>query len=215
MFDNISHTDLPSDDQSNVVKDEKGKKSHQCPCCSYTSKVLCNLKRHVRMKHTDDIDPDFSLGKRKRKALKDEIGTPEKKKKLGRPKKSEKKPKSGVKERIFTGKDEELFSFATKLSDGETVDNYEALGGIEATAKHLVTKGGRLSGVPANGPFVGLRRRREGKKSPFFALAALRKVPGSDSVFEAVVLASSYPGSVQLNCPLRISNSQYASRCCE
>ena len=85
------------------------------------------------------------------------------------------KTKSVLKERIFTVKDEELFSFATKLSDGATVENYETLGGIESTARHLVMKGGRLTGVPVNGPFVGLRRRKREKKSPFCALAALRE----------------------------------------
>ena len=73
------------------------------------------------------------------------------------------------------------------------------LGGIKSTAKHLVTKGGILRGVPSNGPFVGLRRKkRKAKRSPFCALAALRRVPEGDGVFEAAVLASSYPGSVQL-----------------
>ena len=96
----------------------------------------------------------------------------------------------------------ELFSFATKLSDGGvTVDNYETLGGIAATARHLVTKGGRLSGVPVSGPFSGLRWRKREEKSPFCALAALKKkVPDcGGSVYEAVVLASSYPESVQLH----------------
>ena len=72
-------------------------------------------------------------------------------------------------------------------------------GGIKSTAKHLVTKGGMLRGVPSNGPFVGLRRKkRKEKRSPFYAVAALRRAPEGDGVFEAAVLASSYPGSVQL-----------------
>ena len=99
------------------------------------------------------------------------------------------KTKSGVKERIFTAKDEELFSFATKQSDGATVDNYETLGGIESTARHLVTKGGRLTGVPVNGPFVGLRRRKREKKSPFCALAALRE--GVQSIWPSCYLSKS------------------------
>ena len=56
-----------------------------------------------------------------------------------------------------------------------------------------------LRGVPCNGPFVGLRRKkRKEKRSPFYAVAALRRAPEGDGVFEAAVLASSYPGSVQL-----------------
>ena len=38
-------------------------------------------------------------------------------------------------------------------------------GGIKSTAKHLVTKGGMLRGVPSDGPFVGLRRKKRNTKS--------------------------------------------------
>ena len=93
IFDDIKHSDRPSEDRSDVVDEDEGKISHPhpCPCCSYTSNVLGNLKRHVRIKHSDELDPDFSPGNRKRKAETED--TPETKKKRGRPKKFEHKTK--------------------------------------------------------------------------------------------------------------------------
>ena len=208
VFENIKRL---SDDHGTVVAggdEEKGKAGGQCPCCSYATKDLSNLRRHVNGMHAKDEIK--GKNNRKRKAFNEDVATagkPEKKRIRGRPRKSEQNPKSKVRERVLTAKDEELFSFATKRSaDGATVvvvGDYDALGGVRTTAKHLVTEGGRLTGVPANGPFVVGRGRRQ-KKSSFCALAALSRVPGgggSDGAFEAIALASSYPGSVQHSVP--------------
>ena len=199
--DSLTALDFPTyslsavdDDAGNVVDcDSEGVKGAgkrlTCKRCSYATHDLSNFRKHVKSRR------HLKGGKRKYAFEEASTNGPlEKRAKRGRPRKYACSIGDGPlpRERVFTPEDEELFSFATKQPDGSAVDDYDALGGVQATAKHLVTKGGRLTGVPENGTFVG-RRRRE-KKSPFCALAALKRQSDS-AAFKAVALAGSFPES--------------------
>ena len=200
--DSISALDFPTysgsaadDDAGNVVDCDKGVqeagKRLSCQRCSYATNDSSNFRKHVKSRR------HLKGGKRKYATAPEDASTNghlEKVAKRGRPRKYACSIGDGPlpRERVFTPEDEGLFSFATKQSDGSAVVDYDTLGGVQATAKHLVTKGGRLTGVPENGAFVG-RRRRE-KKSPFCALVALKRQSDS-AAFKAVALAGSDPES--------------------